>query len=169
MINFTDEQITDIKKALDCCTDIAAGGCDNCSYEDNLPKPICMIQLMTSAAQLIKYYEQVLAADKESYKALADAYEDLTYQCDVQAAELARLRGVNKELATESDARDIDEASLIARAKLEGMKEFADDLMKIYTSDPRYDRPNAHTLVGKLFCNINQLIKERACNGIKLL
>ena len=169
MINFTDEQIAETKKALNCCTNIVAGGCDNCSYEDNLPKPICMIQLMTSAATLINYYEQMLAADRESYKALADAYEDLTYKCDVQAAELARLRGVNEELATESDARDIDEASLIARAKLEGMKEFADDLKKIYESDPRYDRPNAHTLVGKLFYNIDKLIKERACNGIKLL
>lgn len=169
MINFTDEQIAEIKKALNCCTNIAAGGCDNCSYEDNLPKPICMIQLMTSAATLINYYEQKLVADNESYETLIEAYEDLTYQCDTQAAELTRLRSSNEELAIESDARDIDEASLIARAKLEGMKEFANDLREIYKSDPRYDRPNAHTLVGKLFWNIDKLIEEKTHNGIKLL
>ena len=155
MISYTDEQINEQIAKIE--KDIAS-----CTNEVDKNEAMCQLQL-------ILYYKQMRDTDRESYKALADAYEDLTYKCDVQAAELARLRGVNEELATESDARDIDEASLIARAKLEGMKEFADDLKKIYESDPRYDRPNAHTLVGKLFYNIDKLIKERACNGIKLL
>lgn len=42
----------------------------------------------------------------------------------------------------------------------EAYKRFAERLKDIYRKDKRYDRPNAHTLIDKLFCNIDDLVKE---------
>ncbi len=40
------------------------------------------------------------------------------------------------------------------------IKEFAERLKGIYINDNRYDHPNAHTLIIKLFYNIDYLVKE---------
>lgn len=50
--------------------------------------------------------------------------------------------------------------SLMANAKTEAIKEFAEKLKDLYSNDKRYDRPSAHTLIIKLFDNIDNLIKE---------
>jgi hypothetical protein len=47
-----------------------------------------------------------------------------------------------------------------ANAKKEAVKEFAEKLKGIYINDKRYDRPNAHTMLIKLFANIDDLVKE---------
>lgn len=41
----------------------------------------------------------------------------------------------------------------------DAVKVFAERLKNIY-NHPRYDRPNAHTLVAKLFCYVAQIAKE---------
>ena len=41
----------------------------------------------------------------------------------------------------------------------DGAKKLAERLKEIY-NHPRYDRPNAHTLIGKLFWNIDDIVKE---------
>lgn len=41
-----------------------------------------------------------------------------------------------------------------------GVKEFAERLKGIYTNDRRYDRPTAHTLIIKLFDNIEKTAEE---------
>ena len=45
-------------------------------------------------------------------------------------------------------------------AKAEAVKEFAERLKSIYTNDKSYDRPNAHTMIVKLFDNIDNILKE---------
>ena len=41
-----------------------------------------------------------------------------------------------------------------------GVRELAERLKDIYTNDKRYDRPNAHTLIIKLFDNIDTIADE---------
>ena len=48
----------------------------------------------------------------------------------------------------------------IVKVKSEARKEFAEKLKNIYLNDKRYDRPNPHTLLIKLFDNIDNLLKE---------
>ena len=46
-----------------------------------------------------------------------------------------------------------------------GVREFAEGLKSIYINDTRYDRPNAHTLIIKLFANIDDVAKELTEKG----
>lgn len=48
--------------------------------------------------------------------------------------------------------------------KAEAQKEFAERLKNIYLNDKRYDRPNPHTLLIKLFDNIDNLLMEMEKN-----
>lgn len=45
--------------------------------------------------------------------------------------------------------------------KTQAYEEFAEDLKDIYNKDKRYKRPNAHTMIIKLFDNIDKLLAEK--------
>lgn len=45
--------------------------------------------------------------------------------------------------------------------KTQAYEEFAEDLKDIYNKDKRYERPNAHTMIIKLFDNIDKLLAEK--------
>lgn len=65
-----------------------------------------------------------------------------------QTAEIERLQKYNSDVAY--------------RHYNDGIKDFATGLKAIYTCDKRYDRPNAHTMLIKLFENIDKLQKQLA-------
>ena len=67
-----------------------------------------------------------------------------------QKAEIERLQKHNTEYARKhyNDGR------------AEAITEFAERLKGVYINDKRYDRPNPHTLLIKLFVNIDQIAKE---------
>lgn len=50
--------------------------------------------------------------------------------------------------------------NIVRQIRCNTVDEFADKLIKIYTDDKRYDRPMAHTLIGKLFDNIDSVAVE---------
>lgn len=53
---------------------------------------------------------------------------------------------------------------IVSDLKAEAIKEFAEKLKDVYANDKRYDRPNAHTLIVKLFDNIDTLVEELTVN-----
>ena len=71
-----------------------------------------------------------------------------------QKAEIEHLKNIRNEKAFFL-AEDIKN-----EVKANAIKEFAERLKAIYNDDSRYDRPNAHTLIVKLFANIDDLVKE---------
>ena len=109
MYNYTDEQI---KKALECCAYWHVDNCEKCPFDDE-----CRDNgdfLLQKSLDIINRQEEEKA--------------ELQREIASYKSEIERLRKSNEELATESDARDIDETWIIARAKSEAIKEFAERL-----------------------------------------
>ena len=52
-----------------------------------------------------------------------------------------------------------DDTAVYKRGKKEGAWELADRLKHYYSQNPKYHRPNAHTLIGYLFEKIDEIIK----------
>lgn len=50
--------------------------------------------------------------------------------------------------------------NIVRQIRYNAVDEFSDKLTKIYINDKRYDRPMAHTLIGKLFDNIDSVAAE---------
>lgn len=100
--------------------------------------------------------------------------EDLNHSIDT----LGRVKEQLKENLSETEAKYQKEitrldALLVCKNKVirnleksfenaydGAIKEFAERLKNIYINDKRYDRPDAHTLIGWLFANIDNLVKE---------
>ena len=89
----------------------------------------------------------------ESFEAFCEhlnKYAELEETVNRQKAEIERLQKHNTEYARKhyNDGR------------AEAITEFAERLKGVYINDKRYDRPNPHTLLIKLFANIDQIAKE---------
>ena len=125
----------EIVKALECCHQV--NGCDRCPLRNDTDE--CEI-LNTYALDLIKRQKAEIERLKEHERIVSK----MLSECWERIAELDELN---------------------ENAKSEAIKEFAERLKGIYESDKRYDRPNAHTLVDKLFANIDNLVKEMTEKG----
>ncbi len=93
--------------------------------------------------------------------------EILTKKYEMAVAEReANVKGFAAEIERLKAERDKERdwcnhyAIMCAKIKAEAIKEFAERLKAIYNNDNRYNRPNAHTLIIKLFANIDDLVKE---------
>lgn len=100
-----------------------------------------------------KFAEQVTESEMMS---LILVVQELTRQ----KAEIERLNEVVERLQKHNRALCMLEKMQIDRIKSEARKEFAEGLRSIYLNDKRYDRPNPHTLLIKLFNNIDKLLEE---------
>ena len=73
-----------------------------------------------------------------------------------------RQRAENERLRKAIQVQEImlgNQDKAIKKAKAEAITEFKKRLKGVY-STPRYERPNAHTMIIKLFDNIDQIAKE---------
>ena len=130
MAKYTDEQT---KQALKCCGE---DGCEECPMNftsDDIGCELYVGQLYLLALDLINRQE----AEIERWR------------------EESENQGV---LWSKHFASIFENAKEGVRA--EAIKDFAERLKTIYNGDNRYDRPNAHTLIVKLFANIDNLVKE---------
>lgn len=93
-------------------------------------------------------------------------YAELEETVERQQAEIKKLKGIEREYLDEI------EQTVVKKLKLEFYKslidfatsqviDFAEGLKDIYRNDKRYDRPNAHTMIEKLFDNIDKLLEEK--------
>lgn len=120
----------EIIKALEICKNPKDRRCTKCCYYPRL----CIRQLKQDALDLIKQ----LQAEKRKLEMILEA--------------------INNDINPLPFEIDFDKAIRIAKS--EAIKEFAERLVAIYENDKNYARPTAHTLVGTLFCRIDNLVKE---------
>ncbi len=83
-------------------------------------------------------------------------YADILDLINRQKAEIERLEQNLKEAFEEIEA--LKQVNLTYKA--EAVKEFAERLKNYYIKNKIYDKPNAHTLIGFLFCQIDNLVEE---------
>lgn len=98
------------------------------------------------------YSDVIKAFERCSCSAMFDAL-DVNLR---QAAEIERLQ---KDIDIIQSA-NVELYSALDKARTEATTEFAERLKGVYINDKRYDRPNAHTMIIKLFDNIDQIAKK---------
>ncbi len=171
----------EIIKALDLCANTK--GCRECPLH-SMHSANCIKNLQNNALALINRQKAELADLNNLLKLSNDIQNEYIEKIDEQKAEIEKLKQNLKEahidikehmaknerlheaingFEEQSHKEFLDYMKLSEKyqnAKSEAVKEFAKRLKDIYESDKRYDRPNAHTLVDKLFANIDNLVKE---------
>ena len=157
----TDNEII---KALECCLESKSigdckrlkcpmhtkDGCKNAEESEYVEK---FYERMIIYALLVidnlKAENEILA---KQFDELSKVCDKLHAECFSQKKEIERLKREQHHFA--------DIGKMYTEIKAEAIKEFAERLKQIYTNDERYNRPNAHTLILKLFDNIDNLVKE---------
>ena len=157
---FTDDEII---RAAQCC--FLEKRCEGCPLDRGVGNASCIKDLHSAVLDLFKRQKVEIEAMKIANEKMYSANKE-------QEAAIERL---NKCIKTEDEVREIMKSQMlpmvreitvaqIDRAKeigrIEAIKEFAERLKNIYLNDKRYDCPNPHTLLIKLFDNIDTLVKE---------
>ena len=112
-MSFTQDQIAQIKIALDCCTNFTSGGCDNCPYEDGLSKAFCMPMLLRNALELILFYE----AENSELRNIKEQFQILDLECE-------RLEKLDEEHRKVIDLLESRVTSLPDEIRAEAYEEF---------------------------------------------
>lgn len=147
--NYTDEEVI---KALDHCRNGERGSkCSKCEYATG-----CKHWLIGLALDLINRQKAEISALTSAVDNSTKVFLNLHDEYKVQKEMIERLTKAIEvqEIMLENHDRKIK------ATKVEAIKEFAEKLKSIYINDKRYDRPNAHTMIIKLFANIDDLVKE---------
>ncbi len=180
----TDNEII---KANKCCSNQHFYECKNCPL--NIPNQPCNKgKLPTITYELLTRQKAEIERQQEQIEKLKKANEytkgsleivlknkdDRQLECEKlineareliaeQSELIKQLKAENDELVKQQAISIFKFMELNAEIKLskhEAYKEFAEKLKDVYKSDKRYDRPNAHTLICKLFANIDDTLKE---------
>ena len=146
----TDNEII---KALECCK---TGACLSCPKWKNE-------YVAGECNDILHFALNLINRQKAEIEALKASEEQLQSAVILANRNYVHVNGLfedAREKATRANKRFAEAHVALKTARSEAIKEFAERLVAIYENDKRYDRPEAHTLVMALYCNIDNLVKK---------